>query len=66
MTAIFVAFCVSSYIGIRQIGFGLAIAVVLDATLVRLVLLPAAMRTIGDDIWWLPTWLDRRLPNVSL
>jgi len=66
MTAIFFAFCVSSYIGIREIGFGLAIAVVLDATIVRLVLLPAAMRAIGDDVWWLPAWLDRRLPNVSL
>jgi RND superfamily putative drug exporter len=66
MVAIFLAFCVSSYIGIRQIGVGLAIAVFLDATVVRLVLLPAAMRLLGDGVWWFPDWLDRRLPNVSL
>ncbi len=66
MVAIFLAFCVSSYIGIREMGVGLAIAVFLDATVVRLVLLPAAMRLAGDRIWWFPGWLDRRLPNVSL
>jgi RND superfamily putative drug exporter len=47
-------------------GVGLAVAVFLDATVVRLVLLPAAMRLAGDRIWWFPEWLDRRLPNVSL
>jgi putative drug exporter of the RND superfamily len=66
MVAIFLAFSVSSYIAIREIGVGLAIAVFLDATVVRLVLLPAAMRVAGDRIWWFPGWLDRRLPNVSL
>jgi RND superfamily putative drug exporter len=66
MVAVFLAFCLSSYIGIRQMGVGLAVAVFLDATVVRLVLLPAAMRLVGDRIWWMPGWLDRRLPNVSL
>lgn len=66
MVAVFLAFCLSTYIGIRQMGVGLAIAVFLDATVVRLVLLPAAMRLAGDRIWWFPGWLDRRLPNVSL
>jgi RND superfamily putative drug exporter len=66
MVAIFIAFCISSYIGIRQMGVGLAVAVFLDATIVRLVLLPAAMRAVGDGVWWFPSWLDRRLPNVSL
>jgi RND superfamily putative drug exporter len=66
MVAVFLAFCLSSYIGIRQMGVGLAVAVFLDATVVRLVLLPAAMRLAGERIWWFPEWLDRRLPNVSL
>lgn len=66
MVTIFLAFCVSSYIGIRQMGVGLAVAVFLDATVVRLVLLPAAMRLAGDRVWWFPGWLDRRLPDISL
>jgi RND superfamily putative drug exporter len=66
LVTIFLAFSISKYIGIREIGVGLAIAVFLDATVVRLVLLPAAMRAIGDRVWWFPRWLDRRLPNVSL
>ncbi|HYI81473.1 MAG TPA: MMPL family transporter [Thermoleophilaceae bacterium] len=66
MVAIFLAFCISPYVGVREIGVGLAVAVFLDATVVRLVLLPAAMRLVGDDVWWFPRWLDRRLPNVSL
>jgi RND superfamily putative drug exporter len=66
MVAIFLAFCFSSYIGIRQMGVGLSVAVFLDATVVRLVLLPTAMRLAGDGVWWFPSWLDKRLPNVSL
>jgi putative drug exporter of the RND superfamily len=66
MVAIFLAFCVSPYIGIREIGVGLAVAVFLDATVVRLVLLPAAMRLVGDRVWWFPSWLDRRLPDIAL
>jgi RND superfamily putative drug exporter len=66
MVAVFVAFSTSDYIAMRTIGVGLAVAVFLDATVVRLVLLPAAMRLIGERTWWLPTWLDRRMPNFSL
>jgi putative drug exporter of the RND superfamily len=51
---------------IKSMGFGLAAAVLIDATLVRVVLVPAAMRLMGRWNWWLPKWLDRRLPNVSL
>ncbi|HYI99047.1 MAG TPA: MMPL family transporter [Thermoleophilaceae bacterium] len=66
MVAIFLAFCTAGHTGVRGVGVGLAVAVLLDATIVRLVLLPAAMRAIGDRVWWMPGWLDRRLPNVSL
>jgi GNAT superfamily N-acetyltransferase len=47
-------------------GFGLAMAVLLDATLVRLVLVPATMELLGDRNWWLPRWLDRILPVVHV
>ncbi len=66
MVVIFLAFATSDYIAIREVGIGLAVAVFLDATVVRLVLLPAAMRLIGDRTWWLPSWLDRAMPRVSL
>ena len=46
-------------------GLGLATAIVLDATLVRLVLVPATMKLLGNANWWLPAWLDRLLPKGS-
>jgi putative drug exporter of the RND superfamily len=47
-------------------GLGLATAVLLDATVVRLVLVPATMELLGDRNWWLPRWLDRILPVVHV
>jgi RND superfamily putative drug exporter len=69
MTGVFVAFALSPIISMRELGLGLAVAVLLDATVVRLVLLPAAMRLAGDRIWWLPDWMkglfreERRAPS---
>ena len=65
MTAVFLAFAGAAVIPLRQFGVGLTIAVLLDATIVRLVLLPAIMRIAGPRIWWLPGWLARRLPAVE-
>jgi RND superfamily putative drug exporter len=65
MAAVFLAFAAADVLPLRQFGVGLTIAVVLDATIVRLVLLPAIMRAFGPRVWWLPAWLDRRLPNVE-
>jgi RND superfamily putative drug exporter len=62
MTAVFLAFAAADVIPLRQFGVGLTIAVLLDATIVRLVLLPAIMRVTGPRIWWLPGWLAARLP----
>jgi putative drug exporter of the RND superfamily len=62
MTAVFLAFAAADVIPLRQFGVGLTIAVLLDATIVRLVLLPAIMRAAGPRIWWIPGWLARRLP----
>jgi RND superfamily putative drug exporter len=47
-------------------GIGLAAAVIIDATLVRMVLVPATMELLGDRNWWLPGWLDRLLPNIHV
>jgi RND superfamily putative drug exporter len=65
MTAVFLAFAGAAVIPLRQFGVGLTIAVLLDATLVRLVLLPAIMRVAGPRMWWLPALLERRLPRFE-
>jgi RND superfamily putative drug exporter len=65
MLGVFAAFSLADVASIQQFGLGLAIAVLIDATVVRLVLLPAAMRACGKWCWWLPSWLERRLPHVD-
>ena len=62
MVAVFAAFVATGVPAIQMMGLGAAVAVALDATLVRLVLVPAAMTLLGDRNWWLPGWLARRLP----
>lgn len=49
-----------------QLGLGLAFAIAIDATLVRLILLPATMRLFGEANWWMPAWLDQRLPATAI
>jgi RND superfamily putative drug exporter len=66
MVTVFGAFAFASLLPIKEIGFGLAAAVFLDATIIRIVLVPATMRLMGKWNWWLPGWLDRLLPKVSL
>lgn len=65
MTAVFAAFATADIVSLRQMGIGLTVAILLDATLVRLVLLPATIRLVGESAWWLPAWLDRLLPNLD-
>jgi uncharacterized membrane protein YdfJ with MMPL/SSD domain len=65
MTSVFAVFVLTGVPSIKQIGLGSAIAIALDATLVRLILVPAAMKLMGAWNWWLPGWLDRLLPNLS-
>jgi len=64
MVAVFSIFATLSLIQFKQLGVGLAVAVLIDATLVRGVLLPATMALLGDRTWWLPRWLHR-LPAAS-
>lgn len=66
MVTVFGGFAAATLIPIKAMGFGLAVAVFLDATLIRAVLVPASMRLMGEWNWWLPGWLDRILPKVSL
>jgi RND superfamily putative drug exporter len=65
MVSVFLAFALSSFSLIQQLGIGLASAVLIDATIVRLGLLPSIMKLAGDRTWWLPTWLDERLPYLD-
>ncbi len=65
MVAVFAIFAFTGVPQIKEIGVGLAVAIFLDATVVRLVLVPATMELLGDRNWWLPAWLDRLLPDVD-
>jgi uncharacterized membrane protein YdfJ with MMPL/SSD domain len=64
MVVVFLSFDLTPDVSVKQIGLGLAAAVLVDATLVRLVLVPAVMELLGNANWWLPTWLDRLLPGA--
>jgi RND superfamily putative drug exporter len=65
MVAVFSTFATLSVISMRQLGVGLAVAIFLDATIVRGLLVPAVMSLLGERNWYLPRWLDRRLPQVT-
>jgi putative drug exporter of the RND superfamily len=66
MVLVFGSFVLSDLRALKLIGLGLAVAVAVDATIVRIVLVPATMELLGDANWWLPRWLDRRLPHVHV
>ncbi len=66
MICVFGGFVLGDDPAIKMLGLGLATAIFVDATIVRLVLVPATMKLLGDANWWLPDWLDRRLPRVDI
>ena len=66
MVSVFGGFVFSHTTMIRPVGFGLAVGVLIDAFLVRLVLVPAALKLLGPAAWWLPKWLERILPDVDV
>ncbi|WP_329292597.1 MMPL family transporter [Streptomyces pseudovenezuelae] len=66
MIAVFAGFIGESDSMIKMIGFGLAAAVLLDAFVVRMAIVPAVLALLGDKAWWLPKWLDRALPRVDV
>ncbi|WP_024287252.1 MMPL family transporter [Cellulomonas sp. KRMCY2] len=66
MISVFGGFVFSETTVIRPLGFGLAFGVLLDAFVVRMLIVPAIMHLAGDKAWWLPRWLERLLPNVDI
>jgi RND superfamily putative drug exporter len=66
MVCVFGAFVLGPDRALKLFGFGMAVAVLVDATIVRLILVPATMELLGDRNWWLPGWLDRVLPRIHV
>ncbi len=66
MVSVFGGFIFSESTMIRSIGFGLAFGVLVDAFVVRMLLMPALMHLLGKSAWWIPRWLDRIMPNVDV
>ncbi len=65
MSSVFAVFVLTGVPSIKELGLGCAVAIALDATLVRLILVPGAMKLMGEWNWWMPSWLDRLLPDLS-
>ncbi|MFL5833731.1 MAG: MMPL family transporter [Solirubrobacterales bacterium] len=65
MTSVFAVFVLTGVPSIKELGVGCAVAIALDATLVRLILVPAAMKLMGNWNWWFPSWLDKLVPDFS-
>jgi putative drug exporter of the RND superfamily len=66
MSAVFLAFVTTNDVISKMFGVGLGLAILIDVLIVRLIVSPAVVTLLGDHAWWLPRWLDRLLPNVSL
>jgi RND superfamily putative drug exporter len=66
MAAVFLSFVTSTDVIAKMFGLGLGLAILIDVLIVRMVIAPAVVTLLGDRAWWLPAWLDRVLPNISL
>ena len=66
MMGVFIAFAGAPIANVSQLGIGLTIAVLLDATVVRIVFLPALMLLLGDKVWWMPRWMERAIPKFDV
>jgi RND superfamily putative drug exporter len=66
MVCVFGSFILNGDPTVKQFGVGLSVAILIDATVVRCVLVPAVMALMGDANWWFPRWLDRTLPEISI
>jgi putative drug exporter of the RND superfamily len=65
MVSVFAAFIISDNIVVKMLGLGLAVSVLIDATVVRLLMVPAVMTLLGPHAWWTPRWLDRIMPHID-
>jgi putative drug exporter of the RND superfamily len=66
MVCVFTSFVLNGNPLVKEFGVGLAVAIAIDATLVRCLLVPAVMVSLGHRAWWLPRWMDRLMPHVSI
>jgi putative drug exporter of the RND superfamily len=66
MICVFLSFVLGDQRSVKEFGFGLAVAVFLDAIVIRCVMLPAVLEILGERTWWLPRWLDDRLPRIRI
>ncbi len=64
MASVFIAFVGSTDMVIKMLAVGLAVSVLIDAVIVRLLLVPAVMNLLGRAAWWMPSWLDRVIPRM--
>ncbi len=66
MISVFAGFISNIDVLVKEIGFGLAVAVLLDAFVVRMTIVPAVLALLGKSAWWFPRWLDRVLPHLDI
>jgi RND superfamily putative drug exporter len=66
MVVVFTSFVLSDDPTVKMLAVGMAVAVLIDATVVRMILVPAAMALLGPRAWWMPGWLDRIVPHLQL
>jgi RND superfamily putative drug exporter len=66
MVCVFTSFVLNGDPVVKEFGVGLAVAIAIDSTLVRCLLVPAVMVLLGERAWWLPRWMDRIIPHVSI
>ena len=66
MVCVFTSFVLNGDPVVKEFGVGLAVAIAIDSTLVRCLLVPAVMALLGKAAWWMPSWLDRILPHISI
>jgi RND superfamily putative drug exporter len=66
MASVFLAFVTQPDVIAKMMGLGLGLAILIDVLFVRLIIAPAVVTLLGDKAWWLPGWMDKILPNVSL
>jgi RND superfamily putative drug exporter len=66
MVTVFLSVMLGADLAVKQLGLGMAVMVLVDATLVRMILVPAAMELLGKANWWLPAWLARVLPALRV
>jgi RND superfamily putative drug exporter len=66
MVCVFLSFVIGDDRSLKMFGLGLAVAVAVDASVVRMLLVPATMELLGERNWWIPKWLDRILPNIDV